>query len=365
MNSTASAASVDHSISKLEDEPYLQALTISTLFSFPMILKAAVELDVLGIISRAGSAGVSAGDIASHIPTKDPDASRRVDRMLCLLAVNSILTCSLSENDERGVQRIYRLSPTGRYFVQQGDEGSAASMLALNAHPITMEVWSHAKDTILGGGNEFKKVHKKSAFHYTNIDPTYNQIFNQAMADLTTKVMNQVLQIYGGFERLGSLVDVAGGTGKCLAVITSKYPPIKGINFDVPHVVATAPFYPGIKHVGGDMFASVPKGEAIMIKDALHNWDDEHCIKVLKNCYESLPEKGKAIIINVLMPKAPDSTLASRYITQLDATMLIQLGSHERTQKQFEALCMASGFSEFWVADHLAYSVWAIMEFRK
>jgi hypothetical protein len=41
-------------------------------------------------------------------------------------------------------------------------------------------------------------------------------------------------------------VDVGGGTGSSLALIAAKYPHIRGINYDRPHVVAASPAYPGI-----------------------------------------------------------------------------------------------------------------------
>ncbi|KAK4835147.1 hypothetical protein QYF36_005955 [Acer negundo] len=68
---------------------------------------------------------------------------------------------------------------------------------------------------------------------------------------------------------------------------------LEGINFDLPHVIEDAPSYPDVEHVGGDMFVSVPKGDAIFMKWICHDWSDEHCLKFLKNCYEALPENGK------------------------------------------------------------------------
>ncbi|XP_038715097.1 caffeic acid 3-O-methyltransferase 2-like, partial [Tripterygium wilfordii] len=53
---------------------------------------------------------------------------------------------------------------------------------------------------------------------------------------------------------------IGGGLGVTLSLITSKYPSIVGINFDLPDVVQHVPSYPG-----GDMFASVPKEDAIFM----------------------------------------------------------------------------------------------------
>ncbi|KAK4858172.1 hypothetical protein QYF36_012200 [Acer negundo] len=63
---------------------------------------------------------------------------------------------------------------------------------------------------------------------------------------------------------------------------------LRGIDFDLPHVIQHAPHYPGVEHVGGYMFESVPKGDAIFMKWILHDWSDEHCLKLLKNCYKGL-----------------------------------------------------------------------------
>lgn len=56
----------------------------------------------------------------------------------------------------------------------------------------------------------------------------------------------QGLEIYSGFEDVSVLVDVGGGVGQNLNMIISKYPSIKGINFDLTKVIQNAPDYPGI-----------------------------------------------------------------------------------------------------------------------
>ncbi|PKI41897.1 hypothetical protein CRG98_037724, partial [Punica granatum] len=64
------------------------------------------------------------------------------------------------------------------------------------------------------------------------------------MADLSFIQTKKVLEVYNGFEGLSVLVDVGGGKGATLHAIISKYPSIKGINFDLPQVIQHAPAYP-------------------------------------------------------------------------------------------------------------------------
>lgn len=101
------------------------------------------------------------------------------------------------------------------------------------------------KDAVLEGAVPFDRVHGVHAFEYPKLDPKFNDVFNKAMINHTTIIMKRILENYKGFESLKSLVDVGGGLGVNLKMITSKYPTIKGINFDLPHVVQHAPSYPG------------------------------------------------------------------------------------------------------------------------
>ena len=58
--------------------------------------------------------------------------------------------------------------------------------------------------------------------------------------------MKKILETYDGFDGLKTLVDVGGGTGATLNMIVTKHPSIKGINFDLQHVIEDAPAYPGM-----------------------------------------------------------------------------------------------------------------------
>jgi hypothetical protein len=146
-------------------------------------------------------------------------------------------------------------------------------------------------------------------------------------------------------------------------------------------------FSAGIEHVGGDMYASVPKGDAIMMKvscslaiyvtrestlqfsciilqSICHNWSDGQCIQILKNCHEALQQSGKLIIIDYVMPEAPESTDAAKFVSTIDNSMLAMFGGKERTEKEFKAMSKTSGFSGFQVICRV-YNVLGVMELYK
>ena len=107
---------------------------------------------------------------------------------------------------------------------------------------------SQLKDAVVEGGIPFNRVHGTHAFEYPGLDARFNQVFNTAMFNHTTIVMKKILHLYKGFEKLTQLVDVGGGLGVTVGLITSKHPHIKGINYDLPHVVKHAPSYRGKNH---------------------------------------------------------------------------------------------------------------------
>ncbi|KAA8546325.1 hypothetical protein F0562_002936 [Nyssa sinensis] len=349
---------------KEDDEACAYALQFCLSHVPHMVMNAAVELELFDIIAQKGSgAHISSSEIVSQLPAQNPDAASILDRMLCLLASYSLLTCSLRTHQDGTVERLYGLAPAGKFFVRNQGGRSLASMFPFTCYPPIWTTWFHLKDAILEGGSILKKACGMSVFQFMDADPTFNSLFNKSMADMSNITMLKLLETYKGFEELGSLVDAGGGTGTSLNMIISKYPSIKGINFDLPHVIQSAPSYPGIEHVGGDMFVNIPAAEAIMVKNVIHNWNDEHCLKLLRNCYEALPKKGKVIIIDFVMPLTPEQTSAAKFAALMDVTMLNTPNGKERTEKEFEALCKGAQFSDFKIICTILSL--GVIEFRK
>ncbi|KAG7980730.1 hypothetical protein I3843_05G198500 [Carya illinoinensis] len=349
-----------------EEEVGKFAVRLANAVILPMVLKSALELNLIDIISDAGT-GVflSPSEIAARLPTKNPDTPVLLDRMLrLLLASYSILKYSLRTRDDGEIERLYGVAPICKFLVKNPNGGSVGPLFLLHHDKVFTESWYHMNDAILEGGIPFNRAHGMTAFEYLGTDERFNRVFNQAMSNHTILIMKKILDVYKGFEGLKVLVDVGGGVGVTLNRITSRYPQIKGINFDLPHVLADAPSYPGVEHVGGDMFDNVPCGDAIFLKWILHDWSDEHCLRLLKNCWKALPKSGKVIIVELILPEAPESNVLSNIVFEQDLFMLAQCpGGKERTRKEFEALALKSGFSGCEVICCADYS-W-VMEFHK
>ncbi|KAG5009001.1 hypothetical protein AAZX31_07G047500 [Glycine max] len=334
-----------------EEKSFTYAMQLVNSSVLSMAMHSAIELGIFDIIAKAGEgAKLSAKDIAAKLPCKNSEGATMLDRILRLLVCHSIIDCTVVADQQHGppphLQRFYAMNPVAKYFASIDGAGSLGPLMVLTQDKALLHSWYQLKDAILEGGIPFNRVHGKHVFEYSDMNSSFNQLFMAAMTNRATLIMKKIVESYKGFEHLNSLVDVGGGLGVTLNIVTSKYPHIKGINFDLPHVIEHASTYPGVEHVGGDMFESVPQGDAILMMCVLHDWSDEWCLKVLKNCYASIPSDGKVIVVDGILPFEPKTTGASKSISQFDVLMMTtNPGGKERSEEEFMALAKGAGYS--------------------
>lgn len=96
-----------------------------------------------------------------------------------------------------------------------------------------------------GGATPFERAHGLPIFEYMGTNSRLSALFDKAMAKQSMIVVNKLLDHSEVFDGVRVLVDVGGGDGSTLGMITSRYKHIKGINFDLPHVISEAPPRPG------------------------------------------------------------------------------------------------------------------------
>ncbi|KAH9611793.1 hypothetical protein KSS87_011707 [Heliosperma pusillum] len=341
-----------------EDEACSFAMTLTSGAVVPMVLKVVIELDVLEIIKRAGpGAFLTPAQIAAQLSTTNPEAGSMLDRMLRLLASHSMLSCSTRTviGADAGVERCYGLTPVCEFLTKDEDGVTVGAMTLFSSIQFSSvqlhSVQYHLKDAVLSGGSPFKRAHGINLLEYLGMDSRFNNIFNNGMTNHSNVTLKKIIENYQGFEGISTLVDVGGGSGATLNMIISKYPNIKGINLDLPHVHANAPVYHGVENVTGDMFVTIPKGDAIFMKWITHDWSDKHCKKLFKNCYASLPDHGKVIVCDYVVPASPESSYAAKTVFHYDVLMMVACpGGKERALEEFEVLAKRAGFEGVRVA---------------
>ncbi|KAL8092873.1 trans-anol O-methyltransferase 1-like [Apium graveolens] len=333
-----------------DQEGFLTAMQIVNSSTVHGVLSALFDLNVFDIIAeKAGYDGyLHPDEIVSNLPTKNPEASDMLDRMLRLLASHSIIKCKLVKNSGNALlTRSYGLTLISQYFVQGQDGPCLVPYHRFCHHKEMQNSWYKLKDAVLEGGIPFNLAHDgANVFEYLEKDKHLASLLSQAMDKSIATSMDILLKMYKGFEGVTQVVDVGGAHGATLRCIVSLNPHVKGINFDLPHIVKDAPQLPGIDHVGGDMFVSVPKGEVVVLQRVLHDWNDEESVKILKKCHEALPDSGKVVIIDMIHSELPAKDVIAKNTSQVDIRMMVVThGGRERTTKEFQMLGKEAGFA--------------------
>ncbi|KAL9225317.1 hypothetical protein vseg_001259 [Gypsophila vaccaria] len=348
----------------INDENASLAMCMASWMVPSMVFKTILDLKVLDIIHNVGpTAQLSPTEIAAQLPTKSPEGPLVLARLLRLLASFDILTCSRRAGPDGRVELVYGLGPVCRYFVGNDDGVSYAAFADLMHDEIVVDAWKHLKDAVLEGGIPFNRAHDMGVYEYLSKDTRFSKVFFEGMYHRSTIVSKVILEKYDGFKGISSLVDVGGATGVTLSMILAKYPNIRGINFDLPHIVKDAPSIPGVEHIGGDMYINVPSADAVFMKWTFLTGDDEKSVKLLKNCYKALPEEGKVIVCEYIVPESPENSLSAQTSFIFDATIMTVPGGIARTKPEYEALGKEAGFQGFRVVT-FACDTW-VMEYLK
>jgi hypothetical protein len=206
--------------------------------------------------------------------------------------------------------------------------------------------WQRLDYSVRTGKTALDEVFGMPVFEYLAQNPSEAQIFNDGMTSLSA-IDSPAVALSYSFEGINSLLDVGGGHGLLLATILGMYPRLKGILFDSPHVVAGAkegplkPYLDRSTFASGDMFASVPSGaDAYIMKHIIHDWPDDKCIQLLKNCRRAVNVNGKLLVVDHVIPPGNDFHPGKF----LDLAMLLFPGGKERTETEFRDLFAASGW---------------------
>jgi SAM-dependent methyltransferase len=200
--------------------------------------------------------------------------------------------------------------------------------------------------TVATGENAFRHVHGVSLFEYLADHPDEAQMFDRRMTSFSTEEIPQIVDAYD-FSDAHTVVDVGGGEGGLMAAVLEANPALRGVVFDLPHVVSRAEHElreRGVADrcslVGGDFFQSVPAAaDLYLLKWIIHDWEDNDAGRILSNCARAMNPSGRVVLAEVVIGAAnsgDDGPL-------LDVHMMVLPGGRERTEAEFAKLFSAAG----------------------
>ncbi|MEM9089298.1 MAG: methyltransferase [Cyanobacteria bacterium P01_F01_bin.53] len=245
--------------------------------------------------------------------------------------------------------RRFALTPTANYL-RTDVPGSLRSLALTISDEWQWNCFGDLLETVKTGRSAMQRQYKvEDTFEYlTKVAPASGETFDHAMTGWASSIHMAILESYD-FSEIRSLVDVAGGHGVLMREVLTRYPALSGVVFDLPNVVAGAVgllssggVLDRCETVGGSFFEAVPEGkDAYMLSHILHDWDDEDCLKILNTIRKSMPDTGRLLVVEMLIPSGD----APHFGKLLDVTMLsIFSGGRERTEAEYTRLLEQAGF---------------------
>ena len=227
--------------------------------------------------------------------------------------------------------------------------GNLRRMAEFICEPFHFQAHAEALYTLQTGKPGAEKVGGEPIFQYLPKHPELAELFNDAMTSFSASIVPAVIEAYD-FSGITTLVDVAGGHGMVLTSILGKYKSMRGILFDLEHVVAgarpkiaAAGLADRCQAVAGDFFTgALPRGDAYVMKHIIHDWDDDQATRILKNIRVAL--KGVANGRLLLLEGVVQTGNAPDFSKILDLEMLMLPGGRERTADEFSTLLTGAGF---------------------
>jgi hypothetical protein len=209
------------------------------------------------------------------------------------------------------------------------------------------EAWGGLTDAVRKGTTGFEAVHEQGFWEHLAEDSGDAATFDRHMS-----LMVRRRNVAGGYDYsgIGTLVDVGGGLGTTLAEVLRANPTMQGMLFDLPDVIARARGTIGASDVAdrcelveGSFFDAVPSGgDAYLLSNILHDWDDEDCRRILRACRAAMEPGAKLLLGESLLPPEPNTPSMAWFV---DLQMMVVTGGMQRSQRQFDELFAETGFT--------------------
>jgi O-methyltransferase domain/Dimerisation domain len=206
--------------------------------------------------------------------------------------------------------------------------------------------WGNLSDALNTGEPQSVATLGRPLWEYLADTPADSAAFTETMKSSSFVIDREAAELVET-QSVRVAVDIGGASGTLIHSLMKKNPGLQGVVFDLSHVVPSAiraaedlGLQDRFSAVAGDFFVSVPPADLYLLKLILHDWDDDACISILKNCRRAIHPGGRIVVVEMLIGEIGTPGFAPL----IDLDMLVLLGGRERHLEEYEALFAAAGF---------------------
>jgi hypothetical protein len=300
------------------------------------VIHAAAQLNLAEAI---GNEAKSVAELA-RLVSADEHALRRL-----LVGLTTLGLCRQADGDR------FAMTDLGRQLDETADPSFKDWVLFEGE--MLAQSWSGLVDSVRTGKTATQlRGDGDDRYAVTGHATQWTRRFNAAMVSLTRSIVPKIVAAHD-FAAARIVMDVGGGSGELIGGVLQRNPHLEGIAFDLARCEADAHAHfdrLGIagrsRFVAGSFFDVVPGGaDTILMKSILHNWKDDRCEVILRNCRDALPSGGTLIIIERIMPELATTGPEDRSCVMSDLNMLRGPGGCERTEAEYRGLAVLAGFA--------------------
>jgi len=310
--------------------PHAQLVHMGTAHWVSHILYVAAKLSLADHLAKGPT---SAGDLAAVTNTHSPSLRR-------FLRTLGHLGLVMEDGEGR-----FTLTSLGT-ALKNGAPGSARAAILTLASPWITNGWMRLLDSVRTGKPGLEQALGMPIFDWLAQHPEEASLFSETMVSFHGAEPAAVAAAYD-FSGMTTVVDVGGATGNLLAAILGRYPGLRGILYDLPHVVRDAPALLQARGVAdraiitsGSFFDSVPSGgDAYLLSHIIHDWTEVQCLTILGHCRRAMAPASRVLIIEMVLPAGNVPHPGK----MLDMMMLVGPGGQERTEPEYRALLSKAG----------------------
>jgi hypothetical protein len=232
--------------------------------------------------------------------------------------------------------------------------GSLRNLAMIYATPSQYLPWGYFMQGIKTGAPQAIKALGSDVFDYYAHHPEEVAIFQTSMQSITADVTAEIAQRLDTSRSIMA-VDVGGATGSLIHSLMQMNPGLHGIVYDRPENVPAAQAAAtslGLSErstaIAGDFFESVPAGDLYLVRFILHDWNDEDCVRILKNCRRAMMPGGRLVVVESFLGRvgqAASDDIADIQGAIIDLHMLTLVGGRERSVSQYENLLRQADLS--------------------
>ncbi len=201
--------------------------------------------------------------------------------------------------------------------------------------------WGSVLTYLRTGQPGYAEMFGRSFWEDLEANPAIGASFDAFMAAVHGGA-EQVPRISGGWDSVGTVVDVGGGTGHVLAELLRADRGLRGTLVDLPATAsrsaatfAQAGVSERVVAVGQSFFDPLPKGaDVYLLRSVLNDWPDQEKVAILGRCAEAVPSSGRVVVAGGVVPAGPPGPLT------IDNVLT---GGNDTPLDEFEGLVRQAG----------------------